>query len=461
MARTGLKLVQVLLLLFALAIVAALALPFWYGYRIQASYEAGMAEAAGNPVSVETVRYDKGWFKSHVESLVTIADQPVKLKLDHEIVHGPFYLGQLSRGESPLVMGVVDSSVSLGEPSPGVSGPLVRFHTVISPDGGVVSELSFPEEILPTSGAPVWGRIEYVPQDESLSLQFHLPEIDIAQPMMSATIADFRIRADLQQGVHDLMLGEAALSLDQLSVAGAQGEMDIGNLRLRTVSKGRDDKVDSMFAFWGERFSSQIGEVGPVSFELHVNNLDAATLAQIDALEKEMRAAQAAGADATQAQMETMSKMMALLPQLVQNLEVLLPHFLVVTEEGRLGGSATVSLQPFDESAAMMPMVLLAAIDLDADLYVSDRLLRTQFEQNARKRIMQQQAMAGMEEGGTRLLQVDIDEKAAIETEKQLALFLTQGYLRLEGGMYRTQLALREGNLYMNGNPVNMMQLMQ
>lgn len=453
--------VQGLLAIVAVALIAVLALPFWFGMRIQSAYEEIIASAStGNPaISVETQSYERGWMNSRAVSLVRFQGAPFALKINHDIVHGPLYLGNMGSGESVLVMAVADSRLSLdGMPAGPDGASFADFKTVMRLDKSLGSVWRFSEALLPINGKPMWATLDADVAAGTAKLQFHMPELEISQPELSSRLNDLRVVMNLKGEDSGLLTGDSSISMDQLAVQAPTGEMSVEDWRMRMTTRERSGKVDFDLAFSVGGIDGPFAKAGPVSFKFQMNNLDAKTLAQLKQVQQEAESMQVEGMNEQEAMMLMMPKMMELLPALASNVDVRIPHLLVVMDNGRLGGTAALKINELDENAMAMPMMMMSAMELEADLFISEALLREKIEENMRMRLAQSFSGADGDPQGA-LVREDIDEQAAAETEKTLAVFASQGYIELNEGMYRTRISFQGGNLIMNGNAVNLAQM--
>lgn len=74
-----------------LGIGAALAtIPWWFGKRTEAAYEAFLASAAGPFVTVKPVNYERGWLGSRAETELSFGGNAARITLASMIHHGPF-----------------------------------------------------------------------------------------------------------------------------------------------------------------------------------------------------------------------------------------------------------------------------------------------------------------------------------------------------------------------------------
>lgn len=460
MSKAFIRIAQGLMLIVAIGLIALLVLPYWFGMQLRGEYETYIAQAnASNAgMKIEPIAYHGGWFSSDAQSQISVRGLPFTLQINHHIIHGPLFFGHLGQDEPMLVTAVVKSDVRVNNvDKPDDASPAMAYvNTVMRMNKTMASVWRFNEQVLPTSGKPMWARIEASMADQHVGVQMQLPELQISQPGAKTHISDLRLDVNMKSGASGLMVGETLFSVDRMLLQGAEDDFDMGNWRMRVSSRERGTKLDVDFDVSLDTVSVSAGSAGPIRFAFQVNNLDAPTLLKIEQLQKSAGNAVANGADEQEAMMQVMPQMMALLPVLVSDIDLQMPHLLLMTEDGRIGGKASLKINGLDPAALQMPMMMLSALDLEAELFVSAGLLREQIEGNTRKRLAQSVAVGT----GGPLRAEEIDEKAARETHKMLTTYTAQGYIALQDGLYRTRIRFKDGNLSLNGNALNLAQLM-
>lgn len=465
MSRAGGIVVNLVLGLLALALIALLALPLWMGMQAKASYEEAVAEfnkQAGPVMRLETATYQKGWLTSHVETLVHHSELPFKLKLSHDLRHGPLNLPGLVGNEPTLMMGVVDSTLSPGEGPGGQSMVIATGRTFVALNGDAHSHWQLEPQLaamLGTGGKPVWASMDYRVDTQSFSFQAQLPEADIQSPQGSARLSDLRLRLDMKPSRSGrFSVGSYSVSLKYLRAGDLATMTAIEDLRLRARAVERGNKIDTEIAVSFEQVDSPAGVIGPARFVLQMNNLDAAAVeAYVDMQDQLLESLNPTMDQQAMAQ-QLMPQLMGILPQMFSQAELRIPTLFVATSDGALNGKATVLMPPLNEGAGAVPMAVLTSVDLEANVAVDEAMMRTEMERAMRTRLMNARA-AELGEGGA-LLREEIDEDAAAQTEAQLSVLTSQGYLELDEGVYRARLTMEGGNILVNGNPINPMALM-
>ena len=462
MGKVGLNVIRALLVLLALGVAAILILPMWFGMKAQAHYEASIDRFNGEfgPIArLETLGYDKGWFSSRVETLISYADVPFKLKFDHVVTHGPLNLPGLTGREPLLVMAVIDSELSPGDAPGGQSMILLSGESVIAMNGDVESLWHLEPQIAAMLGAgaqPVWARFSVEAASGQAQMQAHLPEVSIQSPQGDLKMSDLRWSMDVRpSSLGDFIVGGYTLSMKYLRVGDLMSMTVLEDTRLRVTAVERGNKINTEMALSIETLDSPAGVMGPARFTMQLNNLDAQGLQTYSEMQQAMFSDMKPGMD-PEAMNALSMQMMGTVPMLLSEAEVRIPALYLATADGAMRGTVTINLPSLDESAMMMPMAVLPAITAQAELLINESMLRMAVEGATRKRLMNAGA------GGEGVLgQEEIDQTAAEQTNAQLSVLTSQGYLQLVDGVYRTRLTMEGGNLMVNGKPLNPAMLMQ
>ena len=461
MSRIGGVVVYVALGVIAVALIAMLALPVWSGMQARAAYEAAVAEfnrQAAPMLRLETVTYEKGWLTSRAETLLHHSEYPFKLKVAHDLRHGPLHLAGLVTDEPALMMGVFESTLTPGSQAM----VLASGRTFVSLTGDTRSEWKLDEQLAAMLGAgsqPVWARLDYRADTASATVQAQLPEAEGQGPQGSFALSDLRVRLDIKPArAGGFSVGSYGLSVTYLRAGDLATMTTIDDLRLQARATERADKVDTEMALSVEQVDSPAGVIGPARFVLQLNNLDAAAVAAYAEMQEQLLDGMDPLQDQQALAAQFMPQLMSTLPDIFSQAEVRIPTLYVATPDGAVRGNATVLLPPLPPEALTVPMAVLTSVDLDANVAIDEAMLRTEMERALRTRLVK--ARAGeLAEGGT-LLREEIDEDAATQADSQLSVLTTQGYLDLDEGVYRARFTMEGGNILVNGNPLNPMALM-
>lgn len=144
---------EILLALVALCLLVLLVAPYWFGFKMQSSYE-GFLEAfsAHSDFSYEVVSYDKGWFSTYADLLVKDSDKKPVFYFRHQIIPGPIYLGLLLEGRSPIVNLVINGEVAAAPESNYILAQLIgkndqriKVHATVNMNDDAVVKFDVPD----------------------------------------------------------------------------------------------------------------------------------------------------------------------------------------------------------------------------------------------------------------------------------------------------------------------------
>jgi len=465
MSRAGTTIVYLVLALLALVLIALLALPVWTGVQARTVYEQAVADfntQAAPMMRLETARYDKGWLTSRVETLVHHTEMPFSLKFTHDVRHGPLNLPGLVNAEPVLMLARLDGMLSPGEGPGGQTMVMARGDSFVGFNGDTQSHWLLEPQLaamLGTDGQPVWARVDYRAAGGDLSFQAQLPELEMSNPQGDYRLSDLRFRLDMRpaQG-GKFSVGSYGMSLKYLRAGGLADMVAVEDLRIRARATERAGKVDTEMAVSFEQVDSPAGVIGPARFILQLNNLDAAALEAYAEMQDELLQGMDPMLDQQAMAAQLMPQLMGVLPEVFSQAELRIPTLYVATTDGALNGKATVVVPPLNAEAMAVPMAVLTSLNLDAQVAIDEAMMRTEMERALRTRLMNARA-AELGEGGA-LLREEIDEDAASQTDAQLSVLTSQGYLQLDGGVYRARVTMEGGNILVNGNPINPTALM-
>lgn len=107
-------LLEILLGIISFILLLLMVLPYLSGYTIQSDYSQLIKLfSKDKALSFEVISYERHWFKSDAMLIVKDEERNVLFEFNHQIIHGPLYLGLILDGRSPFVNMVIKGGASL------------------------------------------------------------------------------------------------------------------------------------------------------------------------------------------------------------------------------------------------------------------------------------------------------------------------------------------------------------
>lgn len=164
-------------------------LPYFSGYIIQADYSNLVKKISnGTDFSFEVVSYERHWFRSDAKLIVKNADQEALFEFNHQIIHGPLYLGLILEGQSPFVNMVIQGNMlPKNIPDDYVfttisSEFIVQIKAYVAFNGDVYANLSIPENkviktLVVTEAKKIDFDLYYTEHENRYKGEIHIPEL--------------------------------------------------------------------------------------------------------------------------------------------------------------------------------------------------------------------------------------------------------------------------------------------
>ena len=483
------KLVSVLVLLVLLVAGLWGATTYWFGIKAEQQYLALLQQASQwQQLKFVSESYTRGFYQSQARSVIEIQlppgtgeeTQAFKINLAHEILHGPFPLGTLPDGQGRLkpVMAVIETRLVPGPELQSYLAELwtqvpelasLRDVTVIYLDGEGRERFVIPafqhtfgkEEPVAATWKGLTFQADFTADLKAISGSLHIPGAEGRGKGFELRLGEVKFTFTTQEGVSGLWLGDLAFSLANLEFTLEQ-ETGPQSLLLRgfkadTATKASGDTLNCLVTLRTEQLKLDDTQYGPGVFELELRNLDAPTLARLQQDLKEEQA-QPRRESSEAAQMKTLSRYLAILPDLLKKspeLEIRQLDF--KTSMGDFSGKARLAFDGTKAGPVASPVALIAALTAQAELRIGEGLLRS--------------VLAGMLQGD--LLQEWEDEEgeapddevisAVVSTkvDEQLATLVAQNLLVKENGTYAASARYEAGQITLNGRPMSFQDLIQ
>ncbi|MGD8497540.1 MAG: DUF945 family protein [Chromatiales bacterium] len=426
MTGWGRRLVRTALIAFALSIALGLSLPLLSGLWLQRHYSALLAQSdAAGWLRVEGLRFERGWFRSRVSLIVSLAGLRPRYVIEHWVSHGPVFLDALWSDRPATGLARAQGQIALSEVSGRRTRPILIGQSWLGLHGGLRSHWREPLRLDESTGR----RIELVLDSETRGL-----DLSIAHPALELTFDDrplqlesLQIESRMRLLAHGLFPEELSVTAGRVGLEIMEAPVVLSEARLVAVVDAVDDRFSAELVAGARRVGETRHGVGPVSVKAWFAELEQLGLGWPLAFPSSPRPDPASTPRGPRVEIADLS---------------------VETRDGRFVADASLALEP--ESADWRRG------ELEAELRMSRRLLRSQLEHLFRYRLSRSLGADSARRIRGSLLTEEIDERAATRADKQLAILTTQGYLRSEGQDVQTRVSWRSGQMSLNGKPVEL-----
>jgi uncharacterized protein YdgA (DUF945 family) len=470
---------------------------YWFGLKTEQQYQMLLQKASqSRHLKFVNESYQRGFLSSKARSIVVIqptpgitpGDQPIKLTLDHDITHGPFPIIKSAQGDSQFkpLMAVFDTKIVLPPETqaqfkevlaqvPEIGS--IRDQTTLYLDGNGEEKFVVPplkrtfgdEDKVTVDWKGLTLQVNFTSDLKGFKGTLNVPGVELVAKDINLKVKEMKSAFNMQEGVSGLSLGDASLSLADLEFAENQ-EAKTTTFHLRgfsvnTSNKAAGENINSLLAVRTDQMKLEDVQYGPGVFELEFRNLDAASLAKLQKMLRDVDAQpqQQQSEEATEAL--SLAKYGEILAGLLRKSpEIEITKFDVKTTEGDFTAKAKVSFDGTKTGPDFNILALANAISAQADCKVGERLLRRLISATTKDKILaEMKEKSGDDDSDLDSELPDEKELNALVSsavEEQLSGLMQQGLLQKADGEYRSSASYKAGQIVLNGRPLSLQDLM-
>lgn len=454
---------------------------YWSGIQAERWYQDTLqAGAASSPnIRFTTLRYERGWFSSHAVTRIEInsreddalqaADPSFSIRQD--IYHGPWPIAGRGTPGVPMAWGGAVVRATLDPDSSPWTRELAKWYGAQEPlvalsrvgfDGASDTQITMPplnlndvEDLQSLSFAGLQGQFHAGPRGETLrgamsvsSLEFvGQPESNADRPAGGGQIklSGLSLNANQRKGVFDLWFGESSFSIAELKVRDPANDTTwvAAGLTLTGTAEPQDGQQVAGEVVIQVGNLSMNQQSGTGSLRLALRNLDGPTIMQLQHWQQRS----ASQPDEPQ----VLNELLALLKTLLRGKPELALDTQGSLTQGEWMAGLTLNFQDFEmDSLLQDPTGALGALEKGlAEAAISQSLVETLLADQLEAELRTQ---AGEEEepGDARTLRSMAEQQAT----EQLQGLLAAGFIRLEGGQYRSVARFAGGKLFVNDQEI-------
>ncbi|TMQ73032.1 MAG: DUF945 domain-containing protein [Candidatus Eisenbacteria bacterium] len=448
----------------------AAAAPYWFGARIESRFEEGIASAPANPYyHLEIEKYDRGWLTAEAVTVLKFTPpdkEPVTLRFDHRIEHGPI-LGGLRQARITTTAALSPEIAALIGPLFGAQPPLVSVIDIAlsgEPEGTIDS---------PAASAKVGdgGALDVAWQ--GLRSHFHadrgMTAIDFAGELPGLAFGPsggppliqfegFAMEGTATRSETGLWLSRSTLDLAQFTATDlTSGAMTrVKNVRATSSSDEKDGLIQVALGLAVAEATSHVDgdTVKDFALDFSLHDLDAAAMKKFQE-SMEANRAQAGRSDEQMGQV-VLAQMQSLAGELLARK----PSFAIdrlsfVYQNEPFTATARVQYVGAGNLAAWSPMRDLAGgLGFEAPQSTVQRLVETQQLNALRQQRAKRMIEAGLVSEPTPEEVAEMEAQAKAISGPMIQDLIAQQMLVPAGGdRIRAEAAIENGRITLNGRP--------
>ena len=468
------KLVGVIIVVLVLA-AGFIGAAYWSGVQAERWYREALAEGAKNPnVKLTTARYERGLFSSQSVTRVQFVlpegseapEMDPSFSIRQDIYHGPLPLA--GRGVPGVPMGVTGAVIraTLDRDSSAWTRELAKLYGDQEPvvalsqvgfDGASDTQITMPpltlsnvEDVQSLKFSGLQSQFQVAPRGSAVQGKLTVASLDlVSKPDASGggqvKLNDLSMNVNQRKGAFDLLFGDSSVRIGELraqdqttgapfvmtnlTITGALSPQGAQQVAGEVVVKADKVTVDQ--------------QSGSGSLKLALRNLDGPTVMQLQQWQQKL-AGQPEDPQALDEVMKLLKTLLRSKPEFTLDSQAKLA-------QGDWQGKLTLNFQDFGEVNLLLdPSGLLGALEKGAaDVAASKALVEALLISTTKE-----QLMAQAQAQGKAASEAVIQNLAAQQVAQQLQGLMTAGFVRLEGGQYKTTARFEGGKLFVNGQEI-------
>ncbi|MBI3546820.1 MAG: YdgA family protein [Gammaproteobacteria bacterium] len=448
--------------LFVILLIAALALPFWFGQETEKTYHALLERLSRDSgVQLTPKSYTRGWLTSEAETSIRYPGLALEIVARHHIIHGPIPIDRLlNEFRFTPVQARIVSQLSLN--SPGAANafdfpPLTSELTFqLSGDGKGRAQIA-PVKKTTTHGDVLdWRGID---ADFSFDREFKKFRFDVRMPSLNWTMAadkgvlslsQLSLRFNMHEGVAGYFFGDGAFRIGQLGFDKEADRFSLQGMEISSSAQPDGDNVNFTLRYKLEEARVAQERFGPAELSIEAHRLDAAALVKF---KKEVDAIYRGNLPPAQANMMVTGKTLNLLATLAKKgPELEITRLSFNTPDGDIRGQAKFVLDGRNASNLDNPLRLLTALNGELTLSIPRSVLKRALAPAIRRDLETYQRNGALSAQDMAKLSPQAMNEIIDRAFPQY--LLRNDFARLlveQGDAYKFELSIKRGQLLVNG----------
>jgi len=469
MSTKKISIVEIILWLIALILIILSLTPFMFGFKIKSDYALLVDDFSDlSQLEFKIVAYDQGFFSSIASVAVELPNMPEQFYFKEKIIHGPVYFGLLGQGKSPLVAAVVKGELDISASQKamvrkifGDKNPLV-YQTVIDFSGNMDSQFYIPA--LNTSYKDETGTVHiqsagvimnqlYSVESGEMKGELKMPTFKIKSASNVLHAESINISFSGSMGGNDIMIGDSVVSMNLLDIDSGEEQFAVRDLVVHSVTSESAGLINSNTRINARELLASNQKFGPLLFDLSLNGINAEGLNKLQDVQAEVDDKLQQGVPPEQVNAMMAGQIMAIMPELIKQAEMIINPLSVSSELGKLEADLNFTLDGINEDTPADPMFLLGAISLDFNISIDDQLLR-QFISWELENNLQSDVHLGSAKNKRIESKIPLDQRVS----ENIQGMLDENWLVMNEGVYLSKVSMHQGELLINDKPVDPMQ---
>ncbi len=448
-----------------LLLLAALALPFWFGLQAEKSYLALLTQLSRRSgLQFTSAHYERGWFSSTAETVIRHPQIPLELIARHRISHGPFPVDRILAGNwqfTPVQARITSQIVlntAAGQNTPDFPPLNTETTFQLNGDGALHAEMVSIRKTGAQGQAIDWrgfsGEAHFDREWKKIRFEARMPALSLGAPGQTGGMAlsGLSWHSDLREGVAGFLFGDSALTIGQLQFGGGNGPVVVNGLEISGVARPAGENLDLMLRYRIEELRAADQRLGPGELAIEAHHLDTAALMKF---KNELDAINRGNTPPPQAALMVAGKAMELIAALSRqapDLEITKLSF--KTRQGEITGKAKFVLDGRKNGVAQSPLQLLMALSGQGELSIPAPVLKQMLTPAIRRDVQAYQRSRAL----TPQEMAELTPQAMGEiVDRALPQYLARNgltrYLVEDGDLYKLTISIRRGQLLVNGQP--------
>ena len=456
------KIVLTTVLTIALmAVLSALALPWWFGMQAEKSYSAMIDQfARGSGLQFTGRNYHRGWLNSTAETVIRLPEAKFEIVASHQISHGPLPLDRIRQGDWKPAQAHIASQLrfnATGQDHNAAWPPLnaeITFH--LRGDGSVRAEMPAVRksgeqgQILDWRGLSM--NMSFDREWKQFRFDAQMPGLVLSAPGEGEfSLSRISLNSDMHEGTAGYFFSDAALTVGKMEFGGAAGHLALQGLEVSTSAKPGGENVNMIIRYRVGEARTAEDRYGPGQLVLELRHLDAAALVKF---KNEVDGIYRGNLPPPQAAMMVAGKGLELIGALSKKApELEVTQLSLKTRAGEISGKAKFVLDGRKADLGQNPMLLLTSIAGDVELSLPPAVVSQLLAPQIRRDIEAYRENSLSAQDMARLDAETMEKIVERAVPQYLARNEFTRHLVEDNGRYKLILSLRHGQMQLNGKP--------
>lgn len=473
--------IRKILLYVALLAIIIVGAPFVTGYLAEVKFkEVTKVMSELDSVSIEVVKYDRGWWHSFAQTKVSLSPEYAKSIIDsmkeldanqkeilkteglsinfnHAIQHGPFIYAKSGDWKGlQLALALFHSEILLLDETKKIIEVTTGLNKLVDIEGKISIEGAFELKFdtVPFKVAGIdnlsfnWlgGNGDWaISRDmKHFTFQFNLPGFSVNMGDTMCMFKESKGEYNEQQSKEGLWLGKINLELGELSIKApglSTNNFDLTHLTISSDTHSQSGLVAGTGIVRFEKLMLNEANYGPFEFDSSINRFDGNALKMMMDLSRQSKSA------AANVKAEMLQKIIDKLPDILKNRpEVNIDKFYLKTSDGDVTGKLNSAFGNESITNINDTLKIIQSIAFKADLTFPKALLVTFLT----KQYSQQTQQPNDSIFTPEQLKQQVDERVKTAIDNALK----EGYLIEKDSAFSTEWEFSDSQLRVNGKPI-------